>query len=79
MIGPQKRQGHTHIDAEIWWSTKSIDYPFHAKAPTSVKPQYVPGDHASVGIGYRTGWRIYGFKTEADRDMFCTQFGGIKV
>lgn len=61
-----------------WWATKSKEYPFHAEAPTSVRPKVV--DEALgvdiVSVPLRTGWRTYGFPTEAKRDQFCIQFGG---
>lgn len=76
MKGPIKREGGTYIDSFEWWREKTAEYTFQAIAPTSVRPEIVPGDHASMGLIPRTGWRLWAFKTEAERDQFCTQFGG---
>lgn len=61
-----------------WWSVKKHSYPFHAEAPISIRPDWVDkalGEEiASTSI--RIGWRVYGFKTAAARDRFCTLFGG---
>jgi hypothetical protein len=29
-----------------------------------------------MSVRLRTGWRIWGFETEAERDTFVVQFGG---
>jgi hypothetical protein len=47
-------------------------YPFLAQAPTSTKPQWVPGDHVSVRL--KIGWRVWGFRTKEARDQFVLQF-----
>lgn len=59
-----------------WWDTRKGRYPFHAIAPVSIKPTIVPGDH--ISCLFRTGWRIWGFKTLKERDTFVIQFGGIE-
>jgi hypothetical protein len=51
------------------------DYPHLAQAPKSVKPTIVPGNHVSVRM--RQGCRMWGFQTEAERDTFIVQFGGL--
>lgn len=47
-------------------------YPFTAQAPIAIKPPIVPGEHMSVRL--RSGWRIWGFETEKERDTFIVQF-----
>jgi hypothetical protein len=71
---------------QAWWKGKSQEYPFHAEAPTSTKPNVVDealgslaGKSGIVSVSLRTGWRIYGFKTREQRDLFITQFNAIKV
>jgi hypothetical protein len=49
-------------------------YPFLAQSPISVKPDIVPGDHVSTRL--RAGWRVWGFRTLQERDVFTVQFGG---
>jgi hypothetical protein len=56
-------------------ASRLFDYPYLAQAPTSVKPTLVPGDHCSARS--RVGWRLWGFKTENERDTFVVQFGGV--
>lgn len=75
--GPIFRKGGTNQARIEWWLEREALYPFHAKAPTAIKPDMVPGDHISVSI--RPGWRIWGFKFEAERDTFCLQFKGVKM
>lgn len=61
----------------LWDNDYSKRYPFHAESPVSVKPPLVDkaiGPSASVVM--RIGWRTWGFKTAAKRDLFCVQFGG---
>lgn len=64
--------GMRDADAE-WFMSRVKRYPFTAQSPTSVKPPIVPGDHVSTRL--RTGWRIWGFTTELERDTFVMQFG----
>jgi len=61
---------------EKWWEGVKAQYPWHAEAPTSIKPHLVNdcGQHASVCL--RAGWRQWGFETEADRDKFVLQYKG---
>ena len=62
-----------------WWAEKGKEYPFHAEAPTSVRPELV--DEALgvniASVPLRTGWRTFGFKTAEDREKFMKQFGGV--
>jgi hypothetical protein len=62
--------------SEFWTRVKG-DYPFHAKSPTSVKPNIVVGDHVSAV--FAVGWRTWGFRTEVERDRFVAQFRAFKV
>lgn len=59
-------------DAMEWWREKSKEYPFHAFAPTAIKPPAVKGEHASIVV--RTGWRKWGWKTQEERDLFVLQY-----
>lgn len=64
------------------WDKYSKEYPFHAEAPTSIKPTLVELEEACkpfACVKSRIGWRIWGFKTREARDRFTMQFGGIKI
>lgn len=78
-IGPNKRWPAKTNDASDWWKERAIKYPFHAMAPTSIRPEWVTGHHASCIMLERTGWRKWGFETEVERDRFCDQYGGQKT
>lgn len=60
-----------------WWNERKDEYPYHAQAPTSVRPEWTDVEHVSACL--RTGWRTWGFKSAAARDLFCAQFGAIKL
>lgn len=76
MIGPNTKWPARVTDASEWWRVRATKYPFHAIAPTSIRPEWVKGNHASCIMLARTGWRKWGFETKLERDQFCEQFGG---
>lgn len=66
---------------KAWWKIKSKEYPFHAEAPTAIRPEWVDasvgavaGKPGIVSAPLRTGWRTYGFKTAEQRDDFLMRY-----
>jgi hypothetical protein len=49
-------------------------YPWTAKAPTTIRPENVRGDHMSVRLC--PGWRVWGWRTSEERHKFVTNGGG---
>lgn len=59
-----------------WFLERVSRCPHLAQAPVSVKPEHVAGDHVSARV--RTGWRVWGFATERERDTFLATGAGRK-
>ena len=70
------QRGLSRAEWFAWFKRRLDKYPFVARAPTSVRPETVPGDHVSIGDPDRIGWRRWAFETAAERDQFCERFGG---
>lgn len=52
-----------------WWETKKYLYPLHIVTPTSIRPDKVPGDHASAVLSQ--GFRTWGFRDYSQYQKFA--------
>jgi hypothetical protein len=62
-------------ERQRYWDRISEKYRYHAEAPMRVRAPLNDGvDHVFVNL--RTGFRMWGFLTERDRDNFVKNHGG---
>lgn len=62
-----------HTYNKRWLSDRRDKYPFWVEIPNGlVRPEDVPGDHASAGL--RRGFRMYAFQTEQEANAFKEKY-----